>query len=201
MFVAVCLSGTAQQLPRSTKPIECDDLKAGQTVTKRTAVSSFPESALRVYATVTLRRPPNGNADECTVTYKLFIAEGRDEFAEVKRYSEHADGSVGVQLIGTSKSGKFIAADFWWAAGDYTGHRPVIYETERKTAHLRELNDEIRKQLPSCDYFEEFVGVTDRGEAIIRVPKSVYVEQGCPAQGDWTFDTHSGSVHRIKKSR
>jgi hypothetical protein len=48
---------------------------------------------------------------------------------------------------------------------------------------LLPLEERILKQLPSCDYFEEFNGVTNAGEAIIRVPKSAYVEKGCPSQG------------------
>jgi len=132
------------------------------------------------------------------VTYKLFVAHGNGKYVPVMEYSEKAEGSVGAEMIGASKNEKVLAADFWWAEGDYTGHRPVIYDAEAKSAHSRALNNEIRKQLPSCDYFEEFIGVTDTGEAIIRVTKSAYVDQGCPAQGEWLFDVQSGRVQRTK---
>jgi hypothetical protein len=58
--------------------------------------------------------------------------------------------------------------------------------------------ERIVKQLPSCGYAEEFIGVTDAGEAIIRVPKSQYVEKGCRSQGKWLFNLHEGTVRRMK---
>ncbi|HEY6971645.1 MAG TPA: hypothetical protein VJA94_20710 [Candidatus Angelobacter sp.] len=132
--------------------------------------------------------------------YKLFVAHPDGKFVLTKQYSEKADGSVGAEMIGASPNERMLAADFWWAEGDYTGHRPVIYNVETRSAQSRALHDEIRKQLPSCDYFEEFIGVSDAGEAIIRVPQSAYVEKGCHAQGKWLFDMQSGRVHRLKSS-
>jgi hypothetical protein len=137
-------------------------------------------------------------ADSCTVVYRLFVAEKSKPFVSVKEYSERAGDGVGVEMVGASKSEMVIAADFWWTAGDYTGHRPVVYALNSKSVILRALKNEIRRRLPSCDYFEEFIGVTDTGEAVIRIPKSTYVEKGCPAQGEWLFDVHSGSVRRVK---
>lgn len=179
--------------------MECSDVKLGQAVTQKTAPIEVVSGKVRAYATVQLRRSPDDtNADSCTVIYKLFVAERDGKFAPVKDYSEKADGSVGAEMIGTSKNENMLAADFWWALGDYTGHRAVIYDVESKSVHFRTLNDEILKQLPSCDYFEEFVGVTNAGEAIIRVPKSAYVQEGCGAQGNWLFDVRSGRVQRMK---
>jgi hypothetical protein len=179
--------------------MECSELKVGHTVTRKTSPIDIRSGTLRAYAAVQLSRPKDDtNADSCEALYKLFVAEGSGPFVLVKRFSESADTNVGVEMVGASKNEKMIAADFWWAAGDYTGHRPVIYDVEAKSVHLRALNDEIRKQLPSCDYFEEFIGVTDSGQAIIRVPKSAYVETGCPAQGTWLFNIRSGSVQRVK---
>jgi hypothetical protein len=101
----------------------------------------------------------------------------------IKEFTDQEDNGVGVDIIGTSSDGNKIAADFWWAAGDATGHRPVIVDVKSNSVMLLPLEERILKQLPSCDYFEEFNGVTNAGEAIIRVPKSAYVEKGCPSQG------------------
>jgi hypothetical protein len=174
-------------------------VKAGHTVTQKTALMSDSSGAVQAYATVQLHRPSDDtNADSCKVVYKLFVAQSDGKFAAVKNYSEKAEGTVGASMIALSKNEKMLAADFWWAEGDYTGHRPVIYDISANSARIRALDDQIRKQLPSCDYFEEFIGVTDEGGAIIRVPKSAYVQKDCPAQGKWLFDVQSGEVQRMK---
>jgi len=74
----------------------------------------------------------------------------------------------------------------------------VIVEVKSNSVMFLPLDDRILKQLPSCDYFEEFIGVTNAGEAIIRAPKSAYVENGCHSQGKWLFNLHSGIVKRMK---
>jgi len=116
----------------------------------------------------------------------------------IKEFSDPENDGVGVDIIRASSDGNMIAADFWWAAGDYTGHRPVILDVKSNAVTLLPLDDRILKQLPSCDYFEEFIGVTNAREAIIRVPKSAYVETGCPSQGKWLFNLHSGIVRRMQ---
>jgi hypothetical protein len=116
----------------------------------------------------------------------------------IKEFSDPESDGVGVDIVGASSDGNMIAADFWWAAGDYTGHRPVILKVKSNSVILLPLDDRILKQLPSCDYFEEFIGATNDGEAIIHVPKSQYVRTGCPSQGKWLFNLHSGIVRRMK---
>jgi hypothetical protein len=199
MSGVLCSTALGQRNPHSTAPLECSDVKAGQTVTRKTSPMTFRSAAVRAYATVQLSRANDDKeADSCTVVYKLFVAEGSKPFVSVKEYSERSDDIVGVKMVGASKSEMVIAADFWWAAGDYTGHRPVIYDVNSKSVVLRALKDEIRRQLPSCDYFEEFIGVTDTGEAVIRIPKSTYVEKDCPGQGNWLFDVRSGNARRMQ---
>ena len=199
LLLALVANAAGQRKARATEPMECDDLKAGQAVTRKTATIATPSGSIRAYATVRLSRPPDDtDGNSCEVVYKLFVAEGTGPFALAKEYSDSPDGLVGVEMVGVSKNETKLAADFWWAAGDYTGHRPVIYDAKTKSVHFRELNDEILNQLTSCDYFEDFAGVNDAGEAIIDVPKSSYVEKGCPAQGRWLFDVQTGRVHRMK---
>jgi hypothetical protein len=99
-------------------------------------------------------------------------------------------------MIGFSPDQSKVAADFWWAGGDYTGHRPVIYDVNTKRVQFGELGEQITGQLPSCDYFQNFTGVTNSGEAVIYVPKSIYVDEGCPDQGDWLFNVANGKVRR-----
>lgn len=192
------LPAFGQQKSRSTAGMECSDVKAGSAVTQKTPTLNIGATNTKAFATVQLRRPEDDTeANSCTATYKLFLANDDGKFTSVKQLSEKVSGeSVGAEMIGVSKRERMIAADFWWSMGDATGHTPVIYNLASKVVRLRALHDEISKQLPSCDYFEEFVGVTDAGEAIIRIPK--YIDEGCPAQGKWLFDPQTGSVRRMK---
>jgi len=71
-----------------------------------------------------------GNAGKhgCSVVYKLFMSSNGKPFEMIKEFSDKDDFSFGVDIIGASNDGNMIAADFWWAAGDATGHRPVVVD-------------------------------------------------------------------------
>jgi hypothetical protein len=200
LLLALCSPAFGQN-SHPTAPLECSELAAGKSVVRKTSPLSIRSGAVQIHASVQLSRPPdNRDAGSCTVVYKLFLTEPGGPPRLLKEFSERATGGVGVEMVGASKNELMIGADFWWAAGDYKGHRPVIYDVNTKSVSLRALDAAITKQLPSCDYFEEFIGVSDSGEAIIRVPKSIYVDEGCPGQGKWLFNVHSGNVQRLKSS-
>jgi hypothetical protein len=174
-------------------------MKPGQTELRKTAPIDFQSGAVRLYGSVQLSRA-KGEAGKqgCSAVYKLFLSSNGKPFAMIKEFSDQEDDGVGVDIIGASSDGDMVAADFWWAGGDYTGHRPVIVDLKSNSVMFLPLDERIIKQLPTCDYFEEFIGVTNAGEAIIQVPKSAYVEKGCPSQGKWLFNLHSGIVKRMK---
>lgn len=180
----------------STPGIECDELKPGQSATQQTAARS--DGNFTAYATVSLARPvTDKEGRHCQAKYSLFVADGSATSRAVKTFTGVTEFMVGAAIVGFSKDHTKLAADFWWAGGDYTGHRPVIYDVNRGTVRFAELNEEITGRLPSCDYFEEFVGVTNSGEAIIHVPKSEYVDEGCPDQGNWAFDLAKKTARRL----
>ncbi len=199
-IVAFCSALLAQQT-KSTEPVECSEVPKGKAITRQTPRFSTDSGSIRAYVVVRLSRPEDDlDARSCTAMYSLFVSEQGKEFLLVKKHSQVEENLVGAQIIGVSKNQQMLAADFWWAAGDYTGHRPVVYNRKTKAVAFRELDDQITKQLPSCDYSENFVGITDGGDALIEVPKSIYVDTGCPAQGIWAFDLGSGRVSRLAKT-
>jgi hypothetical protein len=199
IFIAACSASLAQSSPLSTASLDCDDIKPGQTESQKTAPVIFQSGTVRRYGSVRLSRA-KGEAGKngCAVVYKLFLSSNGKPFEMIKEFSDQDDVSFGVDIIGASNDGNMIAADFWWAAGDATVHRPVVVDVKSNSVSLLPLDDRIIKQLPSCDYSEEFIGVTNTGEAIIRVPKSQYVEEGCPSQGKWVFNLQSGLVKRMR---
>lgn len=199
LLIATCSASRSQSSPRSTESLDCDDIKPGQTVSRKTAPIDFQSGAVRVYGSVQLGKAKGrAGIHGCAAVYKLFLSSNGKPFVLIKEFSSHEDDGVGVDIIGESSDRNMIAADFWWAGGDYTGHRPVIVDVKSNSVMFLPLGERILKQLPSCDYFEEYIGVTDAGEAIIRVPKSAYVKTGCPSQGKWLFNLHSGTVMRMK---
>lgn len=196
LATALTVTCLAQSGP-PTKDVECSELSPGQNSLEKTDITSNSTSTVRAYATAEVKRGiSDKKADSCSIAYKLLVAHGREPFTVVKTLSEHGEWTVGVQIIGFSPDQSKLAADFWWAGGDYTGHRPVIYDVNTKRVQFRELGEQITGQLPSCDYFQTFTAVTNAGEAVIHVPKSTYVDEGCPDQGDWLFDVASGKVRR-----
>ncbi len=183
------------QTGRSTKPAECSELKLGQS--KHLRSETISNSTARAYAAIAITRPSSDTEGKaCRVEYQLFVARGQHPFVAVKTFTDTTDTLVGAEVVGFSRDESKLAADFWWAAGDYTGHRPVIYDLNTNRTQFGELGEQLTAQLPSCDYFEEFTGVTDPGEAIIHVPKSAYVDEGCPDQGDWLFNLRKKTVRR-----
>lgn len=82
--------------------------------------------------------------------------------AENPKYSENA-----VELGGTSTDGTKILLDFFSAAGDYTDHRPAVYDFTTGTWQIRDVADRVTRSLPKCDYLTMLQGVTDSGDVIL----------------------------------
>jgi len=187
--------------PVLSEPMECSVLKLGQEKYYKTNVTVSKDGKIHAYATIELKRDRNDvKAEKCMATYEFWVQLDKHDYQRIKVFHFETPWDVGVTMIGFSPDSTKISADFWWAGGDYMGHRPVVFDLNTKQLLFRELESQISKQLPSCDYFEEYVGVTNTGMAIIHIPKSDVVEKGCPDQGNWLFNLKSGKVQRIKKS-
>ncbi len=178
----------------SSQILDCSKVSA-QSLTSRTERVTNSKKSNDAYASVALERDPE-NPKSCVVTYTLYLSQYSTNFKAIKTFSAPVHDSVGVTLIGFSEGGTKVAADFWWSAGDYIAHRPVVYDMKTKIARLNELGDEITGQLPPCAYSEELTGVTDNGEVVVHVPKSQHVDNGCPDQGHWLFDSKMGTARR-----
>src|SRR5260370_10500686 len=111
-----------------------------------------------------------------------------------------AIGLHGVAFDGTSPDGSKLLLDFFTAAGNRTGHRPVVYDFSAGSWQLRELGDRVTRDLPKCDYFTMMQGVTDAGDVVLYVPKSIYVDKGCPDQGEWLLNMKTDTITRVDKA-
>ncbi|MGC4052737.1 MAG: hypothetical protein QM757_25690 [Paludibaculum sp.] len=187
---------------RETDPIECAEIQPGSSVERKTDTVHSPDGKSLAFAVVTLTRgAEDSSGEKCRVGYRLLVQEGTATAKAVKAFDEVRSEIVGVTIVGYSQDGSNVAGDFWWAEGDYTAVRPVVYSFKTRKAAMRDLGDRITRRLPSCDYFESFERITNRGDAIIHVPKSHYVETGCPDQGEWAFNLTTGRVRRLAAVR
>ena len=180
----------------SSQTLDCSKVGAQPLSSKTERVTNAKKSN-DAYATIELvRDPADASGASCVATYTLYMSQYSSNFKAVKTFSVQLRDSAGVDLIGFSDNGSKLAADFWWSAADYKGHRPVVYDLKSKVGRLDELSDQITGQLPACAYSEELTGVTDAGEVAIHIPPSGHVANGCPDQGDWLLDSRTGVARR-----
>lgn len=201
-IVTLCLACAApawadkQSKQLSTPVLECS--KVGEhTLSSKTERVTNSKKSNDAYAVVEVSRDPaDPSGASCVATYTLYLSQYSSNFKPVKTFSMPTRDGVGVDLLGFSDDGSKVAADFWWMAADYKGHRPVVYDLKSKVPRMDDLSDQITSQLPACDYQEELKSVTDKGEVVIHIPSSRHVDRGCPDQGDWLLDSMTGEVRR-----
>jgi len=198
----VPLCSAAVKLP-SVDTGECgDDTPATETVLKSPQFANEAHT-LKAYGEVSFKRVPKGAAKTgCYFVYRLFVADHGKPFAKVKEIEwETEDGEVaGIDLVGLSPNGTKFAADFWLAEGDGQTHQPVVYDFATGRAIDLPLEDRIQKLIYGCDQIEDFVGVTNAGEAVFAIPPSIYDDSpGCGDKGLWHFNLTTGRVYRVAR--
>jgi len=136
------------------------------------------------------------------VIYKLFVATSGQSFKMVKQLDwDTDDGQIAaIELIGLSPDKTKFAASFMIAEGDGQLHGPVVYDLKTKTANYLALEDKIQKRIHGCDQNEDFIGVTNTGEAIFAILPSEYSDTPeCGDKGVWHFNLKTGRVYRVAK--
>lgn len=115
----------------------------------------------------------------------------------IDKSEEPDEDTLGNEVPVLSPDGTKLMVSFWGAAGDYTGYRVAVYDFATKGGSFRTIADRVTRGLPSCDYFTFIEGVTNNGEVVIHVPKSIYVDEGCPDQGKWLLDMKTDKLTRL----
>jgi hypothetical protein len=207
--VLLCLFGVLV-LPRcaAAKHISIDtgecsgDMSAAETVIKSETIVS-KVGGFRAFGELAYRRNAGGDKkNQCHVEYRLFVSIRTSPFELVKaRTSETEDGEIaGIDLIGASPDGSKLAADSWSAEGDGEEHWPIVYDFRKKQVWDRSLADIIQVRIHGCDQVEDFVGVSNTGEAVFAVPPSIYDDSsGCGDKGLWHFNLQTARVYRVAR--
>jgi hypothetical protein len=102
----------------------------------------------------------------------------------------------GVAFNGTSPDGTKLLLDFFAASGDHTSHHPAVYDFTTNTWQIRDVGTRLTDKLPRCDYFTMIQGVTNDGDVVLYVPKSISVDKGCPDQGEWLLNMKTDTIAR-----
>jgi hypothetical protein len=182
---------------------ECGEAMSLKTSVARTADFVDQARKFKAYAEISFRRLPKTGKDfSCHFVFELSVSVDGRSFAKVKSLSLNMDdGEIrGVDLIGLSPDGSHFAADFWWAIGDAEVHRPVVVDLASQYAIDLDLGDKIQKRIHGCDQIEDFVGVTNTGEAVFAIPPSIYDDSpGCGDKGLWHFNLKTGNVYRVAR--
>lgn len=179
---------------------ECDPTTSPSNTQLKTSVFHDKTHSFSAYGELLIRR--DVKAGSCVATYRLWVASDRHSFSLTKSFDFNLDvGQIaGIDLIGLSPDGTKFAADFLWAEGDGTVHHPAVYDKATGQSFDMSLDDRIQKLIHGCDQNEDFVGVTNYGEAVFAIPPSIYDDSpNCGDKGLWNFNLKTGKVHRVKR--
>jgi len=200
LLICVQVSASVQKLTVDSG--ECDDSAVAAKRVK-SPVFADAERHFRAYGIIESQstKVDKGHL-HCHVIYTLFILTRDNHFSEVKRFVWDAEPRqiTGIDMIGLSPNGVKFAADFWWAEGDGEVHHPVIVDLASRTVLDRSVEDSIQKRIHSCDQNEDFVGVTNAGNALFAIPPSTYDDSPeCGDKGVWSFNAATGEVRQVAK--
>jgi hypothetical protein len=180
--------------------IDCSELGPGASQSYSQSFLVKNKFTTQLVVEVVASNPGTEDAPKChlkwTVTSKL---AGRSRI--LFRHEDDPEYRTnGFEFDGTSPDGSKLLLDFFTAAGDYTGHHAVVYDFVAGNWQIREVGDRATRNFPECDYFTIIQGVTDAGDVVLYVPKSIYKPEGCPDQGEWLLDMKNDTVTRVPKN-
>jgi hypothetical protein len=201
LLLSLCLVVCSTRAFSWSKQIQFDCAELGPGATQ-TYVETFPlRNKFAAQIIVTVDASNRGTEKEPQCHLKWIVSRklaGRSQvlfrYVDDPKLTEN-----GVAFQGTSKDGTKLLFDFYSFGGDYTDHRPAVYDFTTATWHIHEVAGRITDTLPSCDYLTMIQGVTDGGDVILYVPKSIYVNKGCPDQGEWLLNMKDDAIARIPK--
>jgi hypothetical protein len=182
---------------------ECSSEVASSETVVKSDVYSNKKRTMRAYGAIAYRRSvDDAKPTRCHVEFRIFISFHDTPFKMVKlRISEIELGEIaGIDLVGESPDGSKFAADTWLAEGDGEEHWPNVYDLVTRQVRDHSLGDRIQSRIHGCDQNEDFVGITNTGDALFATPPSEYDNSSdCGDKGLWRFNLVTGTVAQIAK--
>jgi hypothetical protein len=181
---------------------ECDEISEGHPVSLKTAIRTTQSERLRAYGELLVTRIA-GKKETCRATYRLYVSHQGAPFQKVSQIERTIEGAqlAGIDLIGFSPDRSKVGANFWEAEGDWQGQGPVVFDANSGTASYRDLGQRIQERVHGCDQSDDFLGVTNDGQAVFAVPPSIYDDSpDCGDKGMWNFNLKTGALSRVAKT-
>ncbi len=178
---------------------DCAELGPGAT---QTYLETFPvksKFATKIIVTVAASNIGTADTPRCHLKWTVSgTVAGRSKVLFTHN-DDPGRSENGVWFGGTSNDGSKLLLDFFTALGDSTDHRPVVYDFTSGTWQIRTVGDRVTKALTKCDYLTMLQGVTDGGDVILYVPKSIF-NKDCPDQGEWLLNMKDNSITRLSQT-
>ncbi len=177
---------------------DCGELAPGAS---QSYVQDFPvknKYVAQLVVAIEARNVGTADAAKCRVTWAVRgTTRGRSRL--LFRYTDEPPALLnGVAFQGTSPDGSKVLLDFFSTVGDRTDHRPAVYDFLTLGYQIRDVGDRVTRDQPDCKYFTMLSGVTNEGSVVLYVPKSIYVDAGCPDRGEWLLNMRTGTLTRVE---
>jgi hypothetical protein len=178
---------------------DCGELGPGAT---QTYVDTFPvksKFASQVLVSVDASNTGTEKAPKCHVKWTISgKLAGRTKVLFQHEISPQHNSNGG-EFGGASADGTKLLFDFFDVVNDRTSHRPAVFDFLTGAWEVRDLADRLTHDFPNCNYFTMIDRVTDEGDVVLSVPKSIYVRQGCPDRGEWLLHMKTDEITRLTK--
>jgi len=178
---------------------DCRELGPGAT---QTYVDTFPvksKFASQVLVSVDASNTGTEKAPKCHVKWTISgKLAGRTKVLFQHEISPQHNSNGG-EFGGASADGTKLLFDFFDVVNDRTSHRPAVFDFLTGAWEVRDLGDRLTHDFPNCNYFTMIDRVTDEGDVVLSVPKSIYVRQGCPDRGEWLLHMKTDEITRLTK--
>ena len=177
---------------------DCGELGPGASQSYLQNFSVKNKFAAQLAVSVEASNIGTAEVPKCRVKWTVSATSGGRSRLLFRYKTEPEHPLNGIAFEGTSPDGSKVLLDFFSTVGDRTDHRPAVYDFLTLGWQIREVGDRVSRNLPDCKYFTMMSGVTNQGDVVLYVPKSIYVDAGCPDQGEWLMNMKTGTISRLE---
>jgi hypothetical protein len=199
-WVALVVFATRASCLSKEMEFDCAELGPGATQSYVQTFAVRNEFVTQLVVAVDASNPGTANAPMCHVKWTVSGRLAGRSKVLFRHEDDPAVSTNGVAFDGASPDGSKLLLDFFTASDNHTGHRPVVYDFVTGNWQMRDVGTRVTRNLQRCDYFTMIQGVTDEGDVVLYVPTSIYVDAGCPDQGEWLLNMKTDTITRLDKA-
>jgi len=179
---------------------DCAELGPGATQSYEQTFQVRNKFVTSFVVAVETSNPGTAAAPRCHIGLTLTAKLAGKSKLLLRHDEDRATSLNGIAFDGTSPDGSKLLLDFYSAKADRTEHRPVVYDFVTDSWQIRDVGTRITGDFAKCDYFTMVQGVTNEGNVVLYVPKSIYQPKSCPDQGEWLLNMGTDELTRVEKA-